>query len=497
MASTIKVDNVQNQPGTNVVNKCGTTVNIGAASDNIRSAGNNLQASDGGNLISQSGTTVTLGASGDTVTLACGASQSGFGREGSVDWQTGSIKTGAFTAANGEGYFINTTSGGVTMNLPAGSAGNIVACVDYANTADTNNITISADGSEKIQGSTDDHIIEAEGGSITLVYVDSTQGWKLVDTGTGTDLPQVALFTTATVSGSCNAITTCGDYKIATFKGPGTFCASVVGNAPVNPAGGPNAVSYMVLAGGAGACSSIGGGGGAGGYREGRVTVPEYTASPLVAPAGGITITATGYPITVGSGGTAGAPGPATTSAGGPSTFSSITSAGGAIPAGENAIPTPPVANGGSGGGGKHRSVSGGLGNQPPVSPPQGNPGGGGATPVPFPVGFAASGGGGAGAAGVASPPGPGPGGPGGCGTTTSIDGTPTVRAGGGAGGGYSTPGGTGGPGGGGNGGSAPPGVAGSDATQFLGAGGGGGGEGSPTGGSGGSGVVIIRYKFQ
>ena len=88
MASTIKVDNVQNQPGNNVVNKCGTTVTVGAASDGIRSAGNNLQASDGGNLISQCGTTVTLGASGDTVTLASGASQSGFGRAGSVDWQT-------------------------------------------------------------------------------------------------------------------------------------------------------------------------------------------------------------------------------------------------------------------------------------------------------------------------------------------------------------------------------------------------------------------------
>ena len=53
----------------------------------------------------QCGTTLTLGASGDTVTLASGASQSGFGRTGTVDWQT-SIKTSTFTAANGEGYFI-------------------------------------------------------------------------------------------------------------------------------------------------------------------------------------------------------------------------------------------------------------------------------------------------------------------------------------------------------------------------------------------------------
>ena len=53
----------------------------------------------------QCGTTLTLGESGDTVTLGAGASQSGFGRTGTVDWQT-AIKTADFTAANGEGYFV-------------------------------------------------------------------------------------------------------------------------------------------------------------------------------------------------------------------------------------------------------------------------------------------------------------------------------------------------------------------------------------------------------
>ena len=36
----------------------------------------------------QSGSTLTLGGSGTAVTLACGATQTGFGREGSVNWQT-------------------------------------------------------------------------------------------------------------------------------------------------------------------------------------------------------------------------------------------------------------------------------------------------------------------------------------------------------------------------------------------------------------------------
>ena len=79
----------------------------------------------------QSGSTLTIGGSGTAVTLACGATQTGFGRTGTVDWQTGSIKTSTFTAADGEGYFVDTSSGAVTANLPAGSAGAIVSFSDY------------------------------------------------------------------------------------------------------------------------------------------------------------------------------------------------------------------------------------------------------------------------------------------------------------------------------------------------------------------------------
>ena len=49
MTSTIKVDNIQNQCGANIIN--------------------------------ESSNTITIGASGDTVTLASGASQSGFGKK--------------------------------------------------------------------------------------------------------------------------------------------------------------------------------------------------------------------------------------------------------------------------------------------------------------------------------------------------------------------------------------------------------------------------------
>ena len=148
MTSKIKVDNIENQCGGAVVTKCGGTTTIAGTNVNATTVtatnvvgstavkSNAIQASDGGNLINQCGTTITLGASGDTVSLASGASQSGFGRAGSVDWQTGDIKTATFTAADGEGYFCNTTSSAFTVNLPAGSAGAIVAISDYAQTAE-------------------------------------------------------------------------------------------------------------------------------------------------------------------------------------------------------------------------------------------------------------------------------------------------------------------------------------------------------------------------
>ena len=82
-------------------------------------------------------TTVTLGRCGGTVALASGASQTGFGRTGTVDWDT-TPKTATFTAVSGDGFFCNTTAGSFTCNLPAGSAGAIVSLADYAGTWQTN-----------------------------------------------------------------------------------------------------------------------------------------------------------------------------------------------------------------------------------------------------------------------------------------------------------------------------------------------------------------------
>jgi len=52
----------------------------------------------------QCGSTLTVGSSGKTVQLATGASQTGFGRTGTVDWCT-TAKTTPFTATSGSGFF--------------------------------------------------------------------------------------------------------------------------------------------------------------------------------------------------------------------------------------------------------------------------------------------------------------------------------------------------------------------------------------------------------
>ena len=467
--SEVKVNKIS--PRTN----CGT-VTVGDSGDSVSvTAGvpvtvngdlksNALKATDGGSIISQSGTTITLGASGDTINLASGASQSGFGRTGTVDWQT-TPKTATFTAVSGEGYFCNTSGGAFTVNLPAGVAGAIISLADYAATWQTSNVTVTPNGTDKIGSLNQNATLNIQGQSVTFVFVDSTQGWINTMDSTS-NVRGINPFIEATVSGSCNAITISGNCKIATFKGPGTFTVTNVATCAAN-----NVVSHMVIAGGAGSGYFYGGAGGAGGFRETKSPVTPYTASPLEGGAA-VTVTAQGYPIVVGGGGTAGPTGtPNVAPNGGNSSALGKTSTGGGGGGGNNGNPAGgPGGPGGSGGGagGTLGPVAGGSGNTPPVSPSQGFPGGS--------TTFSGAGGGGATAAGGVSP------GPqlGGAGAGTAIapasgtpgpDGALKYFAGGG--------GGAGGVGGGGNG-------AGVVNT---------GGGGSTT--QGGSGIVIIRYKFQ
>ena len=467
MSSKIKVDNIADQGDNNLINKCGSTI--------------------------------TLGANGDTIELASGASQTGFGRTGTVDWQTGSIKTSTFTAVDGQGFFADTSSGAFTMNLPAGSAGSIVSVVDYTNTFQTNNLTISPNGSQKIGGTNASATLDTQGQSVTFIYVDDTEGWKNIQDSTSNAVGNANLVATG------GTITTCGNFKIHTFTGPGTFTVCNVSSTAAN-----NTVGYFVLAGGGGGGAAHGGGGGAGGFREGRnVPVDNFTASPLVAnaPTNAVTVTAQAYPITVGGGGAGGdnnvSPKPPGTS-GSNSVFSTITSTGGGGGATESGGGNPGGGkSGGSGGGGTYQGADpaqphadGGAGNTPPVSPPQGQPGG---TGHPQASPYHGAGGGGAKDAGSNHNSFNGAGGDG---HSTSITGSAVTYGGGGGAGGtsYSQPGaGAGGAGGGGAGSTAAPTTATSGTANTGGGGGGAFGGSTPTGcgGAGGSGIVVIRYKYQ
>ena len=444
-------------------------------------------------ITTESGSTLTIGGCGKTVALASGASQTGFGREGSVDWQTSSIKTSTFTAVSGEGYFVDTSSGGVTANLPAGTAGAIVAFADYTRSFNSNNLNVSPNGSNKIGGVAANAVLDVDGQAATFVYVDSTEGWINVQE------TQTSQAGRAFITATGGTITTSGNFKIHTFTGPGTFCVSQISSSSPE-----NTVGYMVVAGGgASAGGETAGGGGAGGYREGRnATVDNFTASPLVAnaPTNAVTLTATAFPITVGAGGAAPSPGFNVGNNGSQSVFSTITSAGGGG-GGPGCAPSKVGIAGGSGGGGSGFSgagAAGGAGNTPPVSPPQGNPGGTGSAKPGNTQGSGAGGGAGGADSNAGPVPDPG-GGPGGNGVASSITGSPVTRAGGGGGGLFGPgPFGSGGPGGGGTGGRASPNSDGAAGTANTGGGGGSeGGPGTAAGNGGGSGIVIIRYKFQ
>ena len=503
MTSKIKVDNINKvSDDSTIIKKCGSTTTVGSGACNA---------------VTIDGSTVTVGRAGGTVSLAPGASQSGFGTpSSSVLWCT-TAKTSPFTAADKVGYFVNTSGGTITVTLPSSpSAGDVVAFKDYAKTWSTNAVTVARNGS-KIAGSCSCATLDTNAQSVTLIYVDGTQGW--IDIQDSTSNVKGAAFVVATGG----TVITCSDFKIHAFTSSGCFQITCAGNS-----GGSNSVEYMVVGGGGGGARNIpsptvyaAGGGGAGGWRASSGASPSgpFTAgpAPLVGCVANITATASTFPITIGAGG-AGSGGNSNGTTGSNTTFSTITSAGGGGGGGGNANPGVDGGSGGGGGTGPSPGANtkpGGAGNTPPVSPPQGNTGG--TSSYRTATNFSGGGGGGIGAVGINGSGNCG--GLGGTGVGTAIipnsaptqpsygatgpDGTLRYYAGGGSGSGLTNdptnpsriPVGGGGAAGGEfpTGSSVTNGVAGTANTG----GGGGAGSTTATAAAGGSGIVIIRYKFQ
>jgi len=103
------------------------------------------------------------------------------GLGGGNPWASKVYGDSPFTAAANDRYFIDTSGGAVTMNLPASPlTGDAVRVIDVAGTFDTNNLTIGRN-SLKINGATDDLTISTEDAAIGLVYTGATYGWKLIE----------------------------------------------------------------------------------------------------------------------------------------------------------------------------------------------------------------------------------------------------------------------------------------------------------------------------
>ena len=203
--------------------------------------------------------TVTLGDSGDTFTVPSGVTisnsgtASGFGSTGEVSWNTTKITADPANAVSGIGYFCDTTGGAFDVTLPTSpSAGNVVGIADYNGNFGTNSLTVARNGSN-INGDASDFVIAQDNTSAQFIYVDGTEGWRIVFTGSLTGDGLKEKYLAATGGTPCSGAIS-GNYKIHTFTGPGTFTVSCVSSTPAN-----NEVSYLVVAGGGGA-----GGGGQG-----------------------------------------------------------------------------------------------------------------------------------------------------------------------------------------------------------------------------------------
>ena len=128
------------------------------------------------------GNIISYDASGNPVAIATGndgqvLTSTGAGSPPAFEDTSGAysswlVKTANFTCASGDQLLCNHASTAFTITLPAGSAGNSVVIAN----AGAALVTIAANGSEKINSSTDDGTLP-EGNSVELVYVDGTIGW--------------------------------------------------------------------------------------------------------------------------------------------------------------------------------------------------------------------------------------------------------------------------------------------------------------------------------
>lgn len=113
------------------------------------------------------------------VTTFGGAGVSGGG--GSSSALTWNIANSNITMSSNNGYFVDTSNAAKTMTLPTNAIlGDTIRINDLAGTFGTNNLTVARNG-HKIQGITDDLLVDVNQTSFGLVYSNSTYGWKVLE----------------------------------------------------------------------------------------------------------------------------------------------------------------------------------------------------------------------------------------------------------------------------------------------------------------------------
>ena len=330
---------------------------------------------------------------------------------GGLSWQA--AQTSAVAALAGDGYPVNTTSGAITLTLPASpSAGNQVGLVDYAGTFGTNNLTINPNGLN-INGSSSNQIVGINRTAIILTYVDATQGWLVTSQATTPVFGYSASYLVVAGGGAggyqggggggaggllagtqnlipgqvYTVIVGAGGAATTSHAAINNGSASSFGN--ISTGGGGGGSSYQTngaaggSGGGAGTANNVatlvtGGAGTAGqGYAGGNSAASQYTpgsgagagaagglgtGNAATSPAGGVGASSsiTGSAVTYAGGGGAGAVGAGGNNTGG----AGGAGGGGAGSTSGNAAGTAGTANtGGGGGGGGGLSVfTGGAG---------------------------------------------------------------------------------------------------------------------------------------
>jgi hypothetical protein len=88
-------------------------------------------------------------------------------------------ETYASELISGYRYFVDTSTSSISLTLPESpSLGNEIQVFDAANNASSNNITLNRNG-VKINGGTENLLIDLDGGAAALIYTGSTYGWKV------------------------------------------------------------------------------------------------------------------------------------------------------------------------------------------------------------------------------------------------------------------------------------------------------------------------------